>query len=113
MQFSDEIEKYIHDAYYKQTDESENPFEELLSMGELVDRLSIVNNKLYKLKDDVMNSEDSDFKSWAAEQDVKLVLERARLKKCVDEKLVAIIHRIKNGYESGGYNPEVKKYGGA
>jgi hypothetical protein len=33
-------------------------FEELISMGELVDRLSIVNFKLYRLKDEVMNKQN-------------------------------------------------------
>lgn len=90
----------------------DSPFEELISMGELVDRLSIVNFKLYKLKDEVMiRTEDEDFKSWASVEDVKLVRERARLKKCIDEKLLSIIKRINNGDETGGFNPEVKKYG--
>lgn len=89
-----------------------NSFEELLSMGELVDRLSIVNFKLYKLKDEVMDRpDDNTFKSWASVEDVKLVRERARLKKCIDEKLISIISRVNNGDDTGGFNPEVKKYG--
>ena len=91
---------------------NDNPFEELLSLGELVDRLSIVNFKLYKLKDEVMNRpDDNEFKSWASVEDVKLVRERARLKRCIDEKLLSMINRVKNGDDSGGFNPEVKKYG--
>lgn len=87
-----------------------NEFEELLSMGELVDRLTIINIKLYKLKDDVMNSKDNQFKAWAAEQDVYLVRERSRLKKCIDYKLSSdVIRIIENGKSI--YNPEVKKYG--
>ena len=87
-------------------------FEELISMGELVDRLSIVNFKLYKLKDEVMNKQnDEKFKAWASVEDVKLVIERARLKKCIDQKLISIIKKIKDGDQSGGFNPEVKKYG--
>jgi len=90
----------------------ESSFEELISMGELVDRLSIVNFKLYKLKDEVMDRpDDSDFKSWASVEDVKLVCERARLKKCIDEKLIYIINKINSGDVDGGFNPEVKKYG--
>jgi hypothetical protein len=54
---------------------------------------------------------DSDFKSWASVEDVKLVRERARLKKCIDQKLISIIKKIKDGDVSGGFNPEVKKYG--
>lgn len=76
-----------YDGSYK----LDNPFEGLLSMGELVDRLSIVNFKLYTLKNKVMQSEDPEFKAWAAEEDVRLVEERARLKRCIDEKMVAMI----------------------
>ena len=91
---------------------SNSNFEELISMGELVDRLSIVNFKLYKLKDEVMNKQnDEKFKAWASVEDVKLVIERARLKKCIDQKLISIIKKIKDGDQSGGFNPEVKKYG--
>lgn len=89
-----------------------NSFEELISMGELVDRLSIVNFKLYKLKDEVMDRQDDEkFKAWASVEDVKLVMERARLKRCIDEKLITIINRVNSGNASGGFNPEVKKYG--
>jgi hypothetical protein len=89
-----------------------NPFEELLSLGEIVDRLSIINFKLYKLKDEVMlRPEDEKFRSWASVEDVKLVKERARLKRCIDQKLVAIIKRYNEGDSTGGHNPEVKKYG--
>lgn len=87
-------------------------FSNLLSMGELVDRLSIVNFKLYKLKDEVMNREnDADFRSWASVEDVKLVEERARLKRCIDEKLISMIKQVQSGDATGGFNPEVKKYG--
>ncbi len=86
-------------------------FEGLISMGELVDRLTIVNIKLYNLKNEVMDNKNKTFRAWAAEQDVYLVEERARLKKCIDEKLKAEIKRIAETGESG-YNPEVKKYGG-
>lgn len=111
---SENIEKIIITSIkdYDNSYELGNPFEELLSMGELVDRLSIVNFKLYKLKDEVMDRQDDfEFKSWASVEDVKLVRERARLKKCIDEKLVGIITRINEGDISGGFNPEVKKYG--
>ena len=65
-----------------------------------------------KLKDDVMLKEnDNEFKSWASVEDVKLVKERARLKRCIDAKLISVINKISNGDSSGGFNPEVKKYG--
>ena len=89
-----------------------NNFEELISFGEIVDRLSIVNFKLFVLKDEVMKrSGDNEFRSWASVEDVKLVKERSRLKKCIDEKLLAMIERVIAGDETGGFNPEVKKYG--
>lgn len=89
-----------------------NPFEELLSLGEIVDRLSIVNFKLYTLKDTVMNRQDDlEFCAWASVEDVKLVKERSRLKRCIDQKMISMISMISNGDESAGFNPEVKKYG--
>ena len=111
---SDIIDSIITNSIinYDNSYELGNPFEELLSMGELVDRLSIVNFKLYKLKDEVMiRLDDEEFKSWASVEDVKLVRERARLKKCIDEKLISIITKINKGDNTAGFNPEVKKYG--
>lgn len=112
---SDSIDQIIV-ASVKKYDQTfafiENSFEEILSFGELVDRLSIINFKLYKLKDEVMAETASDsFKSWAANEDVKLVMERARLKKAIDSKILYIIHRVINGDSTGGINSEVKKYG--
>ena len=87
-------------------------FEELITMGELVDRLSIVNFKLFKLKDTVMQKkDDKDFCSWASVEDVKLCRERSRLKNALDEKLSAIIQRVKEGDIKGGFNGETKLYG--
>jgi hypothetical protein len=105
------IEQSIKD-YDNSYSLAENAFEQLLSMGELVDRLSIINFKLYKLKDEVMlRLEDEKFKSWASVEDVKLVRERARLKKCIDEKLLSTMAKVFQGDKSGGLNQEVKKYG--
>lgn len=88
------------------------PFSKLLGFGELVDRLSIINFKLYRLKDEVMNrKDDKEFRSWASVEDVKLVEERSRLKKCIDEKLISMIKQVRSGDETGGFNPEVKQYG--
>lgn len=115
MNISNLIDEQIHLAikhYDNSYELGDNAFEELISMGELVDRLSIVNFKLYKLKDEVMDRQDDEkFKSWASVEDVKLVMERARLKRCIDEKLITIINRVNSGNASGGFNPEVKKYG--
>lgn len=115
MDLSETIDQIIVDSiksYDNSYELGDNPFEELISMGELVDRLSIVNFKLYKLKDEVMlRSDDEQFRSWASVEDVKLVMERARLKRCIDQKLLSIIKRVNSGDNSGGFNPEVKKYG--
>jgi hypothetical protein len=115
MNFSENIDAAIVNAiqmYDGSYELGDNPFEALLSMGELVDRLSIVNFKLYKLKDEVMDRpNDSEFKSWASVEDVKLVRERARLKRCIDEKLLSMLSKVESGDNTGGFNPEVKKYG--
>lgn len=94
------------------TYKSDNSFEELISMGELVDRLSIVNLKLYNLKNEVMlKPNDIDFKAWASTEDIRLVMERARLKKCIDEKLISMIGKVYSNDPTAGFNAEVKKYG--
>jgi len=111
------IEAQINDSiidFYNNIDKfniEESDFEKLISLGELVDRLSIVNFKLYKLKDDVMNSGDELFRSWASVEDVRLVEERSRLKKCIDQKILSMINRVHSGDLCGGFNAEVKKYG--
>ena len=118
---TDEIEKIIIAAVeraaplIKEADRTDtSSFEEILSFGELVDRLSIVNLKLYNLKDDVARvMEDGAHQylgGWAAEEDVRLVKERARLKKCIDEKLFILIGKVLHDGDFG-YNPETKKYG--
>lgn len=118
-QISESIEKIIDSSIEKYKKFSgieqyklDNCFEQLISIGELIDRLSIVNFKLYKLKDEVMNKiHDIKFTSWAAEEDIKLVIERSRLKKCIDEKFFNICTRAINNDMQNKFNPEVKKYG--
>ena len=104
---ADKIERHIVRAVgtFNPKDVHDCPFSKLLSMGELVDRLTIVNIKLYNLKNEVMKRQkDKSFCAQAAVEDVALVMERARLKKCIDEKLKCT---IKN---ADTYNPEVKSY---
>ena len=111
---SEEIELAILKAIrsYDGSCTLDNPFEELLSFGELVDRLSIINFKLYTLKDEVAKrTSDQEFCSWAAIEDIRLVKERSRLKACIDKKLIAVLERYKSGDITGGFNQEVKKYG--
>ena len=84
----------------------ESCFRDLLSMGELIDRLSIVNFKLYTLKNEVMKRPDDEkFRAWASVEDVRLVEERARLKKCIDEKMIEYVT------QKARFNPETKSYG--
>ena len=119
METSDSIERAILESIKKYDGSLElsdsisgNAFEELISMGELVDRLSIVNFKLYKLKDEVMNRpNDEEFRAWASVEDVRLVEERARLKKCIDFKTIGMFRKYQSGDKEAGFNPEVKKYG--
>jgi|TARA_Y100000310_G_scaffold336228_1_gene420209 hypothetical protein len=113
MDFSDILEKHVKKAVesYDGSYNIENPFADILSMGELVDRLSIINFKLYTLKDKVMESSDTDFRAWASVEDVKLVMERARLKKAIDLKLVCMLNTILEGDSLAGVNSEVKRYG--
>jgi len=113
MDFNEIIEKYINSSI-KRYDGSYNnaePLKDLVSMGELVDRLSITNFKLYTLKDKVMESEDDTFRAWASVEDVKLVMERSRLKRAIDSQIVHIINNVLSGDSSGGVNSEVKRYG--
>lgn len=115
MNTSDLIDKKIIEVIQSFNNSNElvdNNFENLISLGELIDRLSIVNFKLYNLKDEVMSETCSEeFKAEASVKDVYLVRERARLKKCIDEKVLYMMSRILKGDTMGGFNPEVKKYG--
>ena len=116
LKASDQIEKIInetisnYDGDYKL--EVNDPFEELISFGEIVDRLAIVNFKLYTLKDEVIKRpKDKNFRSWASEEDVKLCKERSRLKTCIDKKILTMFKRYSLGDNNAGFNPETKKYG--
>lgn len=80
-------------------------FRDLISLGELIDRLSIVNFKLYMLKEKQATKTDVQFLANAAKEDVVLVEERARLKRCIDEKVLAYLA------DKGNFNAEVKSYG--
>ena len=75
-------------------------FSNLISLGELIDRLTIVNIKLFNLKNEVMRNQgvspDSPSVSdeWfrnAAVYDVRLCEERSRIKACIDKKTLAMI----------------------
>jgi hypothetical protein len=114
MTYSNTIDDLIENAIksYDGSYTLDTSFEKLVTMGELVDRLSIVNFKLFKLKDTVMQrKDDAEFCAWASVEDVKLCRERSRLKNALDEKLVAMIANVLKGDQSGGFNGETKIYG--
>lgn len=105
--YSKTIDLIINKAIKNSTTEEciASSFEKILSMGELIDRLTIVNLKLYNLKDEVIKrKEDQEFLAQAAIKDIYLVEERSRLKKAIDEKLIAMIN-------NPAFNPEIKSYG--
>lgn len=82
------------------------PCDELLSLGELIDRLAIINIKLFNLKNLQAKSIDVGELAGTAKVDVGLCKERSRIKKAIDHKLISM---IQNSGE--GFNPEVKNYG--
>lgn len=111
---SNTIDKIILNAIeqYDNSYSCSNSFEKLINFGELVDRLSIINFKLYRLKDAVMDrSDDEKFRAWASIEDVKLVKERSKLKKCIDEKLVVMIQRVLSNDTKNLFSTESKQYG--
>ena len=101
------IEQIITDNF-NQTNEFGTRYEEFadtISFSELVDKLTIVNIKLFKLKDAVANSQDVMFKANAAMDDIALCKERSRLKRCLDMKIQRLIETKEKD------NVEVKSYG--
>ena len=128
--FSDVLDCLV-DLSVKEFDNNPGPlthtvFADLISMGELVDRLSIVNIKLFNLKNEVMQRQNEmdwlnaeravktalglpseDVLVWfkeAAVYDVRLCEERSRIKSCIDKKLLAMIDGGKE------HNEEYKSY---
>ncbi len=93
---SDTVESIISQAIDQFDDNyhAENNYEKLLGLGELVEKLSITNFKLYTLKNEVIRRKgDEAFCAWASEEDVKLCRARGLLKNCIDDKLRAYISR--------------------
>lgn len=88
-----------------------SPIDDLISIGELIDRGQIVNKKLFELKNEVMRrQEDKEFLADAAIKDVQLVEERARVKRAIDGKIFQLIVKAVKGCAQP-HNPEVKFYG--
>lgn len=92
MSPSELIDSYIFHSIGCQYDDKEmsSAYKKLIGFGELVDRLTIVNIKLYNLKNEVMRRQsDEKFLASAAIKDIALVEERSRLKKCIDQYLAS------------------------
>ena len=88
-------------------------FEELITFGELVDRLCIVNIKLFKIKDIQANPLTSkEMLADSAKKDVALCAERNRIKNALTAKLEAVAYR---GFNQQRINNllEQKSYGSA
>jgi hypothetical protein len=83
---------------------------DLMSIGELVDRLTIVNLKLFKMKDMQSSSMDGIALALSAKADVNLCKERSNLKNAITEKLCDMISKEYNGVVRSDAN-EVKSYG--
>jgi hypothetical protein len=82
----------------------------LLTLGELVDRLTIVNLKLFKLKDMQATSTTGVSLALSAKADVSLCKERSNLKAAINEKILDMCARVYNGIERSDVN-EDKIYG--
>ena len=111
LKLSDTIENIINKAIIEFDGSCKcEPFEEILSIGEIIDRLAIVNFKLYTLKNQVVKkSNDKDFCAWAAKHDVFLCDKRSSLKNCIDAKIFAMIRKNLDHLSSS--QPETKLYG--
>jgi hypothetical protein len=84
--------------------------DDLISIGELIDRGQIVNKKLFELKNEVMRrKEDKEFLADAAIKDIHLCEERSRIKRAIDEKIFQLIVKAVKSHDSP-HNPEVKFY---
>jgi len=66
----------------------------LLSIGELIDRLTIVNIKLFKLKDYQATSTDGVGLARSAKADVALCKERSNIKSTLNEKVFSLATRV-------------------
>lgn len=92
---SDYIQQAVEsclDDIYRLGYDTPAAIDELITFGELVDRLAITNIKLYNLKDQVVNSSDDFEKARLADKDVVLCKERSLLKKAIDDKIIQYIH---------------------
>ena len=111
---SDFINKKIQDITIGWTtdDDEGGPVSDLISFGELVDKLTICNMKLFKLKDLQANLKPEDASVVAMgyiKQDIALCKERSQIKRAIDQKLREIIKSQLSGTD--GFVAEEKLYG--
>ena len=101
-----------------------SPLEELTSLSELIDRLSIENIRLWNLKDEVMilkkeldsgvskerEAEINKILAGKAIADVDIVKKRSAVKRAIDETLIKVIQDVTKGKKVNVTN-EHKSYG--
>lgn len=101
-----------------------HPLEELTTISELIDRLSIENIRLWNLKDEVMalkkeldagvskerETEINKLLANKAIADVDIVKKRSTVKRAIDETLISIIQKVTKGQAVNVTN-EHKAYG--
>lgn len=77
--------------------------EQIVSVGELIDKLAIVNIKLYDVKSRQSESENPEFLAKLVKQDISLCKERSQLKNAISRKVLTMLN-------SGDIVEEVKTY---
>lgn len=107
----------------KQTEIS-HPLDELTTLSELIDRLSIENIRLWNLKDEVIALKNELDKGVSKEReqeiykilankaiaDVDIVKKRSAVKRAIDETLISVIQKVAKGQRVNVTN-EHKAYG--
>lgn len=110
------IERSLNEHFFNNGPHYLTEIGKLIGLGELIDRLTIVNMKLYNLKDEVMKRkgpESVPFRAWAAEEDIRLVMERSQAKRAIDEKIYTMMLEFITTGSIPRQNKETKKYGEA
>jgi len=109
---SDYVNKRITDivSSWSPTDEP-SEISKLISFGELVDKLSICNLKLFKIKDlqASIDARESGMAIAYIKQDIALCKERSQIKRAIDQKLREIIKSQLSGTDD--FVAEEKLYG--
>lgn len=109
MNLGETIEVAVRKALENHENYPVSPLDALVTFGELVDRLAIVNIKLYHVKHREKELSDPVQLAAAAKEDILLCKERSVLKNCINEKIVALVSRVAGGAETTE-PAEVKTY---